>query len=146
METNIWEEISKIKNPRRKAYFQWKHGIENIKKDYGAMTKEEFVKYCNKIGVKVSNPEQFLKYLERWESSPEYKRLLFLLKEDEFATDLLDVYKTVKKKALEGNSQAIKNMVMLQNEIKKYRKSIDKYFKHEEQEQLEEEKDDGLII
>lgn len=135
---SIWKEISNIQNPRRKAYFQWKNGIQNIKKDYSKMTEEEFLEY-------VDGGDEALRYLKRWESSPEYKRLLFLLKEDEFATDLLDVYEAVKEKAVEEtDSQAIKNMIMLQKEIKKYRKDIDEYFEQEEKE--EQEQDDGLII
>ena len=69
-----------------------------------------------------------------------------LLKEDKFAMDLLDVYEQVKKKALQGDSQSIKNMVALQKEIKKYRKSIDELNEELEQEESEEDKDDGLII
>lgn len=135
-DTNIWKAIANISNPRRKAYFQWKNGIENIKKDYGAMTEEEFIE-------SVDGGAELMIYMKRWESTPEFKRLMCLLREDNFATDLLDVYEQVKKKAKdECDSQAIKNMITLQKEIKKYRKSIDKYFEKEEK----EEQDDGLII
>ena len=143
-DTTIWEEISKIDNIRRRTYFQWKNGIQGIKKDYSKMTEDDYIEYCSRgwAGGKISNREQFLNYMKRWESSAEYKRLLFLLKEDEFATDMLEVYEEVKKKAIEDtDSQAIKNMIMLQKEIKKYRKSIDKYMQTEEKEE-----DDGLIL
>lgn len=144
-DTTVWDEISKIENMRKRVYFQWRNGIENIRRNYGAMTEDEFVEYCSRswMGGKITAPDEFFRHMERWESTPEYKRLLFLLKEDEFATDLLDVYEQVKKKAKdECDSQAIKNMITLQKEIKKYRKSIDKYFEKEEK----EEQDDGLII
>ena len=148
-ETNIWKEIANIKNPRRKIYFQWKNKIENIKVDYGAMTLDELVDACNRVHTykPISNVDEFLGWCRRWESSPEYKRLICLLKEDNFANDMMDVYESVRKKALDGDSQAIKNMLLLQKEIKKYRKDIDSYFKaDEEQEQEQEDKDDGLII
>ncbi|MEY8415637.1 hypothetical protein AAK964_05000 [Tissierella praeacuta] len=141
VDANVWEEITNVKNPRRRIYFQWKNNIQNIKTDYGAMTEDEFVEHCSRIR-EITNKEQFMNYMKRWESSPEYKRLLFLLKEDNFATDLLGTYDKVKELAEEGDSQAIKNMIMLQKEIKNYRQSIDKF----QQEQEEIEEDDGLII
>jgi len=143
MATTFWEELSKVKNLRRKVYFQWKNGIENIKIDYGSMTEDEFIKYCSKswMSGKITDKEFFLNNMKRWESSAEYKKLLFLWHEDKFASDLIDIYNATKEKALEGDSQAIKNVVMLQGEIKKYRKSIDKF-----QEIEEKEEDDGLII
>lgn len=143
--TTFWEELSKVKNLRRKVYFQWKNGIENIKIDYGSMSEDDFVKYCSKswMGGKITDKEFFLNNMERWESSAEYKRLLFLWHEDQFASDLLEIYNATKKKAIEEtDSQATKNVIMLQKEIKKYRKSIDEFQEIEEK----EDKDDGLII
>lgn len=142
--TTFWEELSKVKNLRRKVYFQWKNGIENIKIDYGSMSEDEFVEYCSKswMGGKITDKEFFLNNMERWESSAEYKKLLFLWEEDNFATDLLDIYKATKEKALEGDAQAIKNVIMLQKEIKRYRKSIDDFQEIAEQ----EDEDDGLIV
>lgn len=139
-ETNLYKEIANIKNHRRRAYFLWKNKIKLIR-DYGAMTKEEFIELCNSFHKDIKDPENFLFHCERWESTPEYKRLMFLLKEDDFAMDLLDIYEKTKKKALKGDSQAIKNVIMLQQEIKKYRKSIDELKKIEEMEE-----DDGLIV
>lgn len=144
--TNIWKAISNIRNKRKRAYFLWKNKIK-LKKDYGAMTEHEFIQHASKLHLNpITNPEVFFYYMEQWESSPEYKRLLFLLKEDNFATDLLQVYDQVKDKALQGDSQAIKNMVALQKEIKKYRQSIDKFREELEKEEAEEEQDDGLIV
>lgn len=144
MATTIWEEISKIKNPRRRIYFMWKNGIENIRIDYGELTQDEFIEKCNKLHTnEITNVDFFLGHMKRWESSAEYKRLLFLLQEDRFATDLLKLYESVKEKAIKDtDSQAIKNMVMLQKEIKNYRKSIDKF--QEQQEETDE--DDGLRV
>ena len=142
--TTFWEELSNVKNLRRRAYFQWKNGIENLKMDYSAMTEDDFIKQCSKswMGGKITDREFFLRNMERWESSAEYKRLLFLWEEDKFASDLLEIYSATKKKALEGDSQAIKNVIMLQKEIKKYRKSIDDFQEIAEQ----EDEDDGLVI
>lgn len=145
-DTNIWKAISNIRNKRKRAYFLWKNDIK-LKKDYGAMTEDEFIEHASKLHLNpITDPDNFFYYMEQWESSPEYKRLLFLLKEDSFAFDLLDVYEQVKEKALQGDSQAIKNMITLQKEIKKYRKSIDEFQEKLEQEEAEEDKDDGLII
>lgn len=140
-DANVWNEITKIGNMRRRVYFQWKNGIQNIKLDYGAMTEDELVEHCSRIR-EITNKDQFLNYMKRWESSAEYKRLLFLLKEDNFATDLLDTYDKTKDLAGTGDSQAIKNMIMLQKEIKNYRQSIDEFHKELE----EEDEDDGLEV
>ena len=140
---NIWQEITKLKNERRKVYFMWKNDIQNIRINYGAMTEDEFIEMCNKRHPnQITNPKQFLNHMKRWESSAEYKRLIFLLKEDDFATDLLDTYKSTKELAQTGDSQSIKNMLLLQKEIKKYRQSIDEYVEEVE----ESEEDDGLTI
>lgn len=144
LDTNFWRELSKIKNLRRKVYFQWKNKIENLKIDYGAMTQDEFIEYCNKTWVHnnpVKDKQFFLNNMKQWESTAEYKRLLCLLKEDNFATDILETYENVKKKANEGDNMAIKNMLLLQDEIKKYRKSIDDF-----QQEEEEQEDEGLEL
>lgn len=146
MAITFWEELSKVQNQRRKIYFQWKNGIENLKVNYGEWTEDEFVAHCEKswLGGKITNREYFLNNMKRWESSAEYKRLLALWHEDNFIFDLLEIYDKVKEKALnETDSQAIKNTIMLQEEIKKYRKSIDEFQELEEQ---AENEDDGLII
>lgn len=137
----FWQELSKVKNARRRVYFQWKNGISNIKVDYSSLTQDEFIVQCNKLKP-VTNAEEFINYCKKWESSAEYKRLLFLLKEDNFYSDIAEIYDATKEKAIEGDSQAIKNVIMLQDEITKYRKSIDKFNQLEE---IEEE-DDGLVI
>lgn len=145
-DTNIWKAISNIRNKRRREYFLWKNDI-TLMKDYGAMTEDEFIEKCSKLHINpITDRKTFFYHLKMWESTPEYKRLMCLLKEDKFAMDLLDVYEQVKKKALQGDSQSIKNMVALQKEIKKYRKSIDELNEELEQEEAEEDKDDGLII
>lgn len=132
-ETNIWKELSQMKNWKRKIYFMWKNKLQNPKMDYGSLTEEEFLQ-------KVSSPN--IIHYQNWERSSEYRRLLFLLKESEFATDLLEVYDAVKEKAIDStDNQAIKNLTMLQKEIKSYRKSIDVFH---EQDEMEE--DDGLTV
>lgn len=138
----IWKELSSnftfSKHDQRKLrYFRWKNGIDTNRYAYSKMSKEDFMK-----NLKLTDTEFY--NLEKWESTPEYKRLLCLLKEDGFANDIIEVYEQVKKKALDGDSQAIKNMLLLQKEIAKYRKSIDEFFETEEQAETEE--DDGLII
>lgn len=141
----FWEALTNVSNHRRKVYFQWKNKINNIKVNYGEMTEDEMIKQCQVVNRRpITNKRVFLNYLKRWESSSEYKRLLFLFAEDQFATDLLDVYAKVKESAEKGDSQAIKNMLLLQKEIRNYRESIDKYQELEEEEN--EDIDDGLII
>lgn len=138
----FWEELAKVKNDRRRIYFQWNNGIDNVRIDYSKMTEDDFIEQCNKYNKDISDREVFLNYMKRWESSQEYKRLLFLWKEDTFHSDITEIYDATKEKALSGDSQAIKNIIMLQDEIKKYRKSIDKFNELEEK----EEKGDGLVI
>ena len=116
--TYIYTEIKNIKNHRKRAYFLWKNKIKLLK-DYGAMTEDEFVEHASKLHLNpITDRNTFFYHMQRWESTPEYKRLMFLLKEDQFASDLLEVYDEVKEKAKQGDSQSIKNMIALQKEIK----------------------------
>lgn len=143
--TTFWEELSKVQNPRRKIYFQWRNGISNLRINYGEWTEEQFIKHCEKswLGGAITDREYFMNNMKRWESSAEYKYLMAKWYEDNFVGDLLEIYDKVKEKALEEtDSQAIKNTIMLQQEIKKYRKSIDEFQELEEQ----AEEDDGLVI
>lgn len=137
--TTVWREITKIEQEKRRKYFHWKNGIDNVKIQYSEMNEEEFLE---NLGV----GDQWMAFAKRWESSPEYKRLLCLLKEDDFITDLLEIYEEIKVKAKDGDSQAIKNLIMLQGEIQKYRKSIDEYNKVNTEKEEEENIDDGLVI
>lgn len=57
-------------------------------------------------------------WLIRWEESEDYKRLMYILYENKFDADLLEVYDAIKKSAMEGNSSAVKTMIDLQKEIK----------------------------
>lgn len=150
LDTNFWRELSDLQNVRRRSYFQWKNGIENLQMNYGAMTEEEFITHCSQKWIHkspIKDKKFFLNNMKRWESSAEYKRLLCLWKEDNFFSDIIEVYENVKKKANEGDNMAIKNMLLLQDEIKKYRKSIDDFQQEEEQEEQKiEEEDDGLEL
>lgn len=134
---NVWKEISNNfergkMDQRRMKYFRWLNGLDTQFYTYSEMNEEEFIAWLDLSEIEYRN-------LKKWESTAEYKRLTFLLKEDEFATDLLEIYNATKELALQGDSQAIKNTIMLQDEIKEYRKSIDEF------EKIEEE-GDGLVI
>lgn len=134
---NIWKEFSKNFNPgmmdqRRMKYFRWKHGLDTHFYTYSEMTKDDLMELLDITETQYRN-------LQKWESTREYKRLDLLIKEDKFAEDLLEIYDSTKELALQGDSQAIKNVIMLQSEIKEYRKSID------EIKEIEEESD-GLVI
>lgn len=137
---NFWDELSSSFGSqtfyqRQLKYFRWKHGIDTFNFKYSEMSEEEFREWQD-----ITNREWI--NLKKWESSTKYKRLEFLYKEDQFATDLLNTYDKVKELANDGDSQAIKNMLLLQDEIREYRKSIDRF----EQKQEEQDSDDGLII
>ena len=136
----IWKELTtsfgrSIHDQRKLKYFRWKHGIDTDRNTYSQMTKEQFMEWLDLSNIEFIN-------LEKWESSAKYKRLTFLLKEDCFANDLLEVYDATKELATKGDSQAIKNMLLLQKEIKKYREDIDEFKAKQE----ETEEDDGLTI
>ena len=57
------------------------------------MTEEEFIE-------SVDGGAELMIYMKRWESSPEFKRLMCLLKEDNFAMDLLDVRTSQRKQKM----------------------------------------------
>lgn len=139
-ELNFWKELTSSfsrhqLHQRKLRYFRWKHGIDTNNFTYSEMSEEEFKELLDLSEIEYMN-------LQKWESSADYKRLTFLLKEDKFASDLLEIYDATKKLAEDGDSQAIKNMIMLQKEIKNYRKGIDDF----QGQQEETETDDGLTV
>lgn len=110
---DIFEELNKIKYLRKRRYFQWKNGLDSPKGyKYSTMSEEEFRK------ISECETDESMVNLKRWESSEEYQRLLYILKENNFDNDLIEVYDAVKKQALEGNNSAVKTMIELQKEIK----------------------------
>ena len=142
--TYIYTEIKNIKNHRKRAYFLWKNKIKLLK-DYGAMTENEFVEHASKLHLNpITDRNTFFYHMQRWESTPEYKRLMFLLKEDQFASDLLEVYDKSKKSKTRRFSE-----YQEYDCLTKGNKNIvnhDEFQEKLEQEEAEEEKDDGLII
>ena len=137
---NVWKELTAGFNSgqlsqRRMKYFRWKHGLDTSNFTYSEMSEKDFLEWTGVTEIEYRN-------LQKWESTSHYKRLTFLLKEDEFASDLLGIYDSTKKLADDGDSAAIKNVLMLQKEIKKYRQDIDKYNSKVD----ESEEDDGLVV
>lgn len=117
---DIIEEINKIGYERRRKYFMYKNKIRTRKGlDYGSMTKEEFMKYMG-IG------EEGYRALELWENSQEYIRLQYILYENNFDADLLEVYDSIKEEAKKGNATAVKTMIDLQKEVQKRLKQVSK--------------------
>lgn len=140
MNNNFWKELVKDFtnnqfHQRKLRYFRWRHKLDTNNFTYSEMSEEEFQKELDLTDIQMMN-------LKKWESSAHYKRLDFLCKEDQFAKDLLEIYDATKKLAEDGDSQAIKNMLLLQKEIKEYRRSIEQF----EQKAEEFEQDDGLTI
>ena len=111
---DLWDELNKFGNnayyQNRKKYFLWKNGLDTTTTAYSDKTKEEFKKM-----LKVTETEW--RWLERWESSDLYKRLMYILYQNKFDSDILELYDEVKKQALEGNSTAVKTLLSLQEEI-----------------------------
>ena len=137
---NVWKELTagfnkSLVSQRRMKYFRWKHGLDTNNFTYSAMTEKDFLEWTKITPIEYIN-------LKKWESTAHYKRLVFLLKEDQFATDLLEIYDATKKLAIDGDSASIKNTIMLQGQIKNYRKDIDK--SNAKMDELEE--DDGLVV
>lgn len=121
------KETNKLREQKRK-YFYWKNKLDTKYTNYTDMTEDEFKKFANAS-------DSFYASLKLWEQTEEYSRLLYLLAEDRFNTDLYDVYIALKEEALKGNSTATKTMIDVQKEIKKRIKQFDV-----------EEEDDGLNI
>ena len=137
---NVWKELTagfnkSLLSQRRMKYFRWKHGLDTSHFTYSEMSEKDFLEWTKVTEIEYLN-------LIKWESTADYKRLTFLLKEDEFAMDLLKIYDATKELALNGDSNAIKNTIMLQSEIKNYRRDIDNNDKME----IETEEDDGLVV
>ena len=111
---DLWDELNKFGNnayyQNRRKYFLWKNGMDTTTTTYSDKTKAEMKKI-----LKVTETEW--RWLERWESSDLYKRLMYILYQNKFDSDILELYDEVKKQALEGNSTAVKTLLALQEEI-----------------------------
>ncbi|HBN28380.1 hypothetical protein [Clostridium tyrobutyricum] len=121
----------------KRYYFMWKHGMKTWARDYSTITEEQFKeKYCKGSEIKYKN-------LQDWEKTEEYQNLLNLKMAEGMTADIFKIYNVVKDKALEGDDKAIKTLLMLQKEVKKNLKNIDKVKVEDE---VEIEEDDGLEI
>ena len=127
----IWQAFKHFNIPvKKRYYFQAKHGIW-MKQPHTPMTEEEICRKMQLIDLST---------YKEWEKSDQYQKLLFCLLEGSFAADIADVYRAVSDKAkTTGDEKAIKNMLMLQKEIKRFGKV---------QEPVQEQDDDfdGLMI
>jgi hypothetical protein len=123
----------------KRYYFMWKHGMRTWAVDYSTLTEEQFKeKYCKNSEIKYKN-------LQDWEKTEEYQNLLNLKMSEGMTADIFKIYNVVKDKALQGDDKAIKTLLMLQKEVKKNLKNIDKV-KVEDEEEANEDEDDGLKI
>ena len=121
----------------KRYYFMWKHGMKTWARDYSTITEEQFKeKYCKGSEIKYKN-------LQDWEKTEEYQNLLNLKMAEGMTADIFKIYNVVKDKALGGDDKAIKTLLMLQKEVKKNLKNIDKVKVEDE---VEIEEDDGLEI
>ena len=121
----------------KRYYFMWKHSMKTCVRDYSTFTEEQFKeKYCKGSEIKYKN-------LQDWEKTEEYQNLLNLKMAEGMTADIFKIYNVVKDKALEGDDKAIKTLLMLQKEVKKNLKNIDKVKVEDE---VEIEEDDGLEI
>jgi len=129
---DLWDELNKFGNnayyQNRKKYFLWKNGLDTTTTTYSDKTIEEMKKI-----LKVTEAEW--RWLERWENSDLYKRLMYIMYQNKFDDDILELYDEVKKQALTGNSTAVKTLLMLQEEIENRLKP-----KVKVKEKIEEEK------
>lgn len=136
MANTIWKELNK-RYPRvnvKKYYFYWKNGLKNRYTDFTVLSEDEFIKkYC--AGSKVR-----YKFLQEWEKSEEYNELMQVYMNQEINSDIYEVYKVIREKALQGDDKAIKTLLMLQKEVKKNISKIEKG----NNDDIED--DDGLTI
>lgn len=111
---DLWDELNKFGNnayyQNRRKYFLWKNGLDTTTTTYSDKTEAEMKKM-----LKVTEAEW--RWLERWENSDLYKRLMYIMYQNKFDDDILELYDEVKKQALTGNSTAVKTLLTLQEEI-----------------------------
>lgn len=101
------------------------------------ITKEQFLK---RVGLKT------LATFERWERTAEWKSLIALYLESQFANNLLTIFQVVKNKALEGEDKSVKLYLQLGKEIEQLAKAAPAMLAKRKGKQEEEEDEDDLII
>lgn len=113
---NIWDELNsfgrQIFYQNRRKYFCWRNKLDTTRTVYSDKTEEEMKELLKVTDIEWNG-------LKRWEESDEYKRLMYILYENNFDNDLLETYDAIKKSAMDGNATAVKTMIDLQKEIKK---------------------------
>lgn len=115
MANTIWKELNQTfpKGESKKYYFLWRNGLKNASTDFTKFDEESFIdKYCK-------GSERQFEFLKQWEKSEQYASLLQVYMNQELTGDIYEVYKVVKDKALQGDNNAIKTLLMLQKEVKK---------------------------
>ena len=127
----------------KSEYFKWKFNL-GFRFDYSQLNEKEFLKR-----VKRTNINAF----KRWERTIEYKALVEIYLASKSANDLLEVYNIVSKKAKQGDSNSIGQLLRLHKEIQKNAKDASKNFngivektKFPTGIKLRKEYDDGLIV
>ena len=121
--------------PKKRAYFEWKHGL-TLFRDFSGWTDQDFME-------KIARTKTLVLF-KQWERTPEYNYLVNLMLHARAGKDLLEVYDAVSKKAKDGDEKNIKLLLELQKQIKANAKESSKQILGAESKK--EEVDDGLII
>lgn len=95
----------------KRRYFRWKNNYYTHALAKRDRTAEEFLHYVHKNSFMV---------FHKWEETPEYHHLLALLLQEQYVSDLFEIYKNIRKRAMDdGDDKAIATMLKLKPEIDK---------------------------
>lgn len=116
----------------KKMYFYWKNKIKTKKYDFlnNEITKEEFIEKYLESDLKKYDD------LTIWETGESYANIKKVYYTQIKTQDFVQMFESVREKALAGDNASIKTFMMLQKEI-------DKGKKHKKD---NENEDDGLEV
>lgn len=104
--------------------------------DSEQITEEQFL---NRVGLKT------LATFERWERTAEWKSLVALYLESQFANNLLTIFQVVKNRALEGEDKAVKLYLQLGKEIEQLAKAAPSMLAKKKGKEQDDDEDDLII-
>lgn len=125
--------LNKLRPYDKAKYFLWKHKMRNTKTDFSKFSKKQFIeKYLN-------GREDRFAYLQLWETSEEYSEIANLMLAERVPNDLIEIYNTVREKALAGEDKAVRTFLTLSKELEQRLKRLEEAKVQEKEEQEEEE-------
>ncbi|MFJ8263310.1 hypothetical protein ACIQ4I_15375 [Rummeliibacillus sp. NPDC094406] len=121
--------------------------LKNVKFEYSLYFKYKFPDLRFDQSEPLKSEDEFLKSVNRksmnsfyrWERTNEYKAILTLYLNSKVIKDYEQIYQIVSEQAKLGDEKSIKLFIALQKELQSQSKLAKEYFKHVEEDEVEDD-------